>query len=101
MAKRDIKQEVTDRIIEALEAGVVPWTKPWKGGSTGLPRNGATGRRYNGINVILLWATAQMAGYRSNEWMTYRQAQKLGGQVRKGEKGTMVTSRPTSFGAIS
>lgn len=91
-AKRDIKQEVTDRIVGALKAGTAPWVKGWSGGTAmGMPVNGATGRAYNGINVVLLWFSAQEFGYTSNEWMTFKQAKGLGGSVRKGEKATMVT----------
>lgn len=90
-AKRDIYQEVTDRIVAALEAGTAPWVRPWQAGGDDWPRNGGTGRRYNGINVFLLWMTAGAEGYSSPEWFTYKQAQAAGGQVRKGEKGTMVT----------
>lgn len=82
--KRDLYQEVTDRIIEALENGTAPWVKPWKSGQYALPHNGATGRRYSGINVFLLWATQ----YTDNRWYTFKQARAKNGCVRKGEKGT-------------
>ena len=86
---RDIYQEVTDRIVNALEEGVAPWVRPWAG--AGFPRNGGSKRPYHGINVFLLWLTAQERGYRSPDWFTYNQAHTLGGQVRKGERGTLVT----------
>jgi antirestriction protein ArdC len=47
-------------------------------------------RAYRGINVLMLWVSGQMFGYEENTWMTYRQAQDLGGQARKGEEGTLV-----------
>jgi antirestriction protein ArdC len=90
--KRDIYQEVTDRIIEAIEAGTLPWLKPWKDGSNAdpsMPYNADTGRAYSGINVILLMCEASQ--YNSQGWMTYNQAKKRGAQVMKGEKGTQVT----------
>lgn len=87
---RDLYQEVTDRIIGALEQGVVPWVKPWNAPAD-FPRNGATGRPYSGINVLLLWLTAQTRGYASPEWFTFQQARTLGACVRKGERGTLVT----------
>ena len=87
--KRDIYQEVTDRIVEALENGTNPWRKPWKG--SGLPRNAATGRQYQGINVFLLWMQSLRKGYSSNQWMTFKQAQSLEANVAKGEKGTLIT----------
>jgi len=85
--KRDIYQEVTDQIVEALEAGADAWSKCWK--ST-MPQNGITGRQYNGINVLLLWMAANRGGFGSSDWMTYRQAAAAGGQVKKGERGTTV-----------
>lgn len=89
-AKRDIYQEVTDRIIEALEAGAAPWVKPWKAGSGSaeLPHNAISGNNYKGINTLLLWGAG--IGFSSNTWLTFKQAKDLGGCVRKGEKGTQV-----------
>jgi antirestriction protein ArdC len=58
-APRDHYQEVTDRIIPALEAGTPPWRRPWepdKAGGPAMPRNAATGQRYRGINVLTLGA---------------------------------------------
>ena len=91
MAKTDVYQQVTDRIIAELEKGAAPWVKPWDGDPTPLdmPRN-AQGKTYNGINVPLLWIAAHHAGYNCPQWMTYKQAAEKGGQVRKGEKGTQI-----------
>ncbi len=84
---QDIYQQVTDRIIEALERGVVPWRKEWKGGSgTHLPVNHVTGRAYRGANIIVL----ACSHYASNQWLTYKQAQEIGAQVRKGERSTPI-----------
>ena len=80
----DIYAIVTDKIINLLESGVVPWRKPWT--STGLPRNLVSKRPYNGINYFLLSASK----YVSSFWLTYRQATELGGHVRKGEESTIV-----------
>jgi antirestriction protein ArdC len=88
---RDIYQEVTDRVAASLEAGVVPWVRPWHlSKSEGLPRNGATQRHYSGVNVFLLWMTAGAFGYGSQEWFTFQQLKKLDASVRKGEKGTQI-----------
>lgn len=87
---RDIYQEVTDRIVEALENGVAPWVRPWHTDGA-FPRNGVTRRHYHGINVVLLWMTANACGYRSQDWFTFNQARQKGGMVRKGERGTLVT----------
>ncbi|MCX8966309.1 DUF1738 domain-containing protein [Erwinia psidii] len=89
----DIYRLVTNRIIVALENGVEPWRKPWRtvAGSelSGLPLNATTGRHYSGVNVLLLWISAEEQGFRNNHWLTYRQAQQAGGQIRKGEKATL------------
>ena len=88
-AKPNIYQIVTDRIIHSLEAGVIPWEKPWKtphfhGGP--FPRNFRTGKPYRGVNVLLLWSSP----YSSPFWLTFKQAMELKGSVRKGEKGTPI-----------
>jgi antirestriction protein ArdC len=79
---------VTDRMITALERGTVPWRKPWQ--AAGQPRSMSTGQPYRGINMVLLGMTADEQGYESPFWGTYRQITALGGQVRKGERSTLV-----------
>lgn len=79
-----IYQMVTDRMVAALEAGTVPWQQGWA--DAGLPRSMATRKPYRGINVFLL----ALQGYGSQWWGTYDQIKGLGGQVRKGERGTVV-----------
>ena len=90
-SKTDNVQEVTDRIVAALEAGVNPWKCPWTGGvHGGLPFNGHSGRVYHGVNVLLLW----LSGYTDPRWYTYKQVSEGGygeSHVRKGEKGTKIT----------
>ena len=88
-----IYDQVTQRIIEEMERGAVPWTKPWKTDkhSTGImPANVVTGRAYSGINVPILWDSADRNGYPTHSWMTYKQASEHHANVRKGEKGTHV-----------
>lgn len=83
--KRDVAQEITNLIIARIEAGTLPWRRPWKRtGAGGAPLR-AGGLPYTGINRLYLWAVADCFGYASRYWMTYRQAQELGGQVRRGE----------------
>ena len=87
-----IYARVTDRIIAELEAGTIPWVRPW-GSATGaaaLPSNAATGRSYSGINILLLWGAAMEHGYPLQSWLTFRQALGLGGCVAKGEKGMSI-----------
>jgi antirestriction protein ArdC len=88
--KHDLYAEVSARIVAELEAGAVPWIKPWSatpGANT--PCNAVTNRPYSGCNVILLWM-AQRAGYRTPRYLTFKQALELGGHVRKGEHGTKI-----------
>lgn len=91
--KSDIYQRVTDQIVADLEKGGRPWHKPWNAGHAAgritRPLR-ANGIPYRGINVLMLWAAATACGYAAPLWLTYKQAQELGGQVRKGEKGNLV-----------
>src|SRR5277367_4354660 len=90
-APRDHYQEVTDRIIAALEAGTPPWRRPWdpdKAGGPAMPRNAATGHRYRGINVLTLGMSTLAFASGDPRWATYKQAEERGWQVRKGERGT-------------
>jgi antirestriction protein ArdC len=81
-------ETITAAIVAKLEAGTRPWIQPWTGASISRPLR-ACGTPYRGINVLWLWMAAEAGGHGSPYWMTYRQAQRLGGQVRKGERGTI------------
>jgi antirestriction protein ArdC len=87
--KKDIAAAVTDRIVEAMEKGIVPWRKPWSAGQN-APTSLSTGKTYRGINYMILEMVSGLEGYENNLWGTYRQFQKMGGQVQKGEKGTTI-----------
>jgi antirestriction protein ArdC len=87
--RRDHYQEVTDKIIAALESGAKPWHQPWKSGSPCMPINATTGRPYHGINVLLLTMTSFVLGG-DPRFCSYKQASDRGWQVRKGERGTTV-----------
>ena len=91
--KTDIYQRITDQIVAELEKGVRPWLKPWNAehaaGRITRPLR-ANGVPYRGINILMLWAAATGNGFAAPLWLTYKQAQELGGQVRKGEKGSLV-----------
>ncbi len=78
----DIYSAITDRIIEALEQGVIPWNKPWSGGGSACISY-STGRPYSLLNHILL-------GGQTGEYITFKQATLAGGHVRKGEKSKYV-----------
>jgi len=87
----DVYQQVTDQIIEAMEAGTVPWRNPILGHEcAGWPKNLASNKEYRGSNVFLLALTAWSQGYSSPYWLTFRQAKLKGGSVRKGERSTLV-----------
>ncbi|MDG4882022.1 zincin-like metallopeptidase domain-containing protein [Mesorhizobium sp. WSM4884] len=90
--RTSLYSEITDRIIADLERGCVPWAKPWgkARASLGLPKNAATGRSYSGINILILWGAVIERGYSGQNWLTFRQALALGGNVRKGEHGTAI-----------
>ena len=90
--RRDIYQEVTDRIIGYLEQGTAPWKNPIRrGAGDGWPKNLSSGKRYRGINVFLLGLRSWESGFASDYWLTFNQAKAAGGTVRKGEKGSLVT----------
>jgi antirestriction protein ArdC len=76
---KDVFKVVTDQILSQLNSGIVPWRRPW---STNGPTSYATNKEYQGINTILL-----QANYESPNWLTFRQAQKMGGAIKAGEKG--------------
>lgn len=76
---RDIYQEVTDRIVSALEAGTVPWQKPWNTRTSGRLQNPISGTIYRGVNIWLLTLTAWEHGYTSPYWVTKKQIIEAGG----------------------
>lgn len=89
----DLYQQVTDKIVQQLEQGTIPWCRPWKGADDRmipLPLNTVTGKNYRGINIVLLWCTALARDFRSSEWATFKQWQQKNEQIRKGEKGSMI-----------
>ena len=88
--KRDVYSEVSARIVAELERGAAPWIKQWSATpGQNVPQNAVTGRPYSGCNVILLWL-ARDRGWATPRFLTFKQAQEAGGNVRKGEHGTKV-----------
>lgn len=85
MKANDVYQIVTDKIIAALEGGTIPWRKPWKA-SEQAPRNFVSKKAYRGMNAFLM----QLTPYSCPYWVSFKQAQGLGGSVKKGEKGSIV-----------
>ena len=83
--------KISKEIIEALENGTAPWIKPWAGSviQDNAPFNPITGKQYEGINFLnLSLKSMQMNG--DPRWMTFKQAQSIEAQVKKGEKGTSI-----------
>lgn len=92
-SRRDLHEQVTDTIIQQLEKGVIPWHQPWKGNTVSippLPLNFSSGKRYRGINILLLWTAAINSQYTFAEWGTFKQWQQKQEAVRKGEKGNLI-----------
>ena len=91
--RTDVYTRVTAKIIADLEQGVRPWQKPWNAEHAAgritrpLRHNGTP---YRGVNVLLLWCDAEEKGFNAPFWMTFKQAQELGANVRKGEHGSLV-----------
>jgi antirestriction protein ArdC len=91
ISQSEIRQRITDKIVEALKSGVAPWRRPWTSdGNSGTPSNAVSNRAYRGINILLLELAALEHGYDSRWWASYRQWQGLGGQVRRGEHGSQI-----------
>ncbi len=100
MARSDIHAEITAGILEQLRQGIRPWARPWDDGQKGAPEGVGlplrdNGQPYGGVNVLVLWAAAQAKGYTAPTWMTFNQAKRHGGAVRKGEKSQTVVYAKT------
>lgn len=89
----DVYTRVTNAIVSELEKGVRPWLKPWNAehaaGRITRPLR-FNGQPYKGVNVLMLWLSAELAGYAAPIWMTFNQVKELGGFVKKGSKGSLV-----------
>jgi antirestriction protein ArdC len=88
----DVYDRITQRIVEAIEAGAGDFRMPWHhdGSDTTTPTNVASKAAYRGVNTLALWVEGQVHRYTSGIWGTYRQWAELGAQVRKGERGSCV-----------
>lgn len=96
--RSDIYTRVTDRIVTQLEQGIRPWMKPWSAdhaaGRINRPLR-SNFQPYNGINILMLWASAEDQGFVSPLWLTFNQCKELGGHVKKGERGSPVVYAST------
>lgn len=89
--RKRIEEDVADRILALLDQGdLPPWTKGWRNSHHGAPCNALTMKPYRGINHWLTLISQSALGYDDPRWVTFKQAQQLGGHVRKGEKSTHI-----------
>ena len=93
-SRASLYDEITNEIIAELGAGRVHWVQPWGTAAAkaplAMPKNAATSRQFNGVNVLTLWGAVVEHGFTGKSWLTFRQALSIGGHVRKGEHGTTV-----------
>lgn len=88
MAKVSVYEQIANKILETMESGVRPWEQCYSVSQQGFAKR-VTGEDYRGINRILLTLAMWEKGYRHPVWMTFNQAKKMGGRVRKGEKASL------------
>ena len=77
---RNVYQMVTDRVIEQMRQGIIPWQRPWTGGGGCV--NYVSRKPYSHLNQLLLG--------RPGEWLTFKQIQECGGHIKKGAKASFV-----------
>lgn len=87
MKTNEIYDLINNKVLSQLENGIIPWNKPWEGG---MPVNLITNKEYRGINWLLLEMERVNKGYKSNIWLTFKQANSKKGMVKKGEKSTQI-----------
>lgn len=92
MANRDIQQEITNKIVEVLDAiDLNDYEAPFAGlAAQGIPLNPTTENAYRGINIPSLWIDQQKRQFTSNHWATFNQWKERGAQVRKGERASQI-----------
>lgn len=89
--QQTIREDITNRIVDSLKKGKVPWRKPWSSDpNCGVSRNIVSKKIYRGINPFLLEIARMDSGRKCQWWGTYKQFKELGGQVKMGEKGTQI-----------
>lgn len=90
--RKDVYSEITSQLVAAIEANPGKPQMPWRrsSGALFMPVNALTKNGYNGINIVSLWVAAEVKGFSSPVWATYKQWSELGAQVRAGEKSSPV-----------
>jgi antirestriction protein ArdC len=79
----EIREQVTQKIIAALEQDLLPWRQMWSGSNSGQHHNALTGPAYRGVNILLLGLHAAEHGFHSNVWGTFNQWKQLGCYVNR------------------
>lgn len=83
-SQNELRQYITNQIVEALEKGTAPWRRPWTTDkNSGAPANAVSGKSYTGVNPLLLQLASNKHGFTSRYWATFKQWSDLGGQVMK------------------
>lgn len=90
-SRAELQQHVTDTIITALEEGIAKgsWQLPWN--ALNAPKNVTTGKSYRGLNILTLNIAQAHRGYKQNIWGSFKQWKEKGGNVKKGQAGTLIT----------
>ena len=89
--QQQLREEITNQIVAAIEAGTLPWRRPWSVSmNAGCPTNASTKRAYRGVNPLILDLVAATNGYRSRWWATFNQWKGLGSSVLRGQHGTRI-----------
>ncbi|MEN1994238.1 ArdC family protein [Stenotrophomonas bentonitica] len=92
----DLIQTTAERMLQLMQQGTIPWRRPWndpdapQNGSINGPWNPTTGKVYRGSNTLILRGAQLVHGYEDHRWLTYRQAQSIGAQIKRGEKGQQI-----------
>ncbi len=92
----DLIHATAERMLDLMKQGTIPWRRPWndsnapKNGSIHGPWNPTSGKSYRGSNTLILRGAQMAYGYEDNRWLTYRQAESVGAQVKRGEEGQQI-----------
>src|SRR5476651_2097581 len=80
----EIRESITNKIVEALKKGTAPWRRPWSDmANTGSPANAVSKRPYSGVNPLILELISLERGFQSRWWATFRQWQGLGFRIKR------------------
>ena len=91
-SQNELREQITNQLIEAIKAGTIPWRRPWSSdpNAPGLHTSLSTGSPYRGINQMILTAATARRNFKSKWWATFNQIKHNGASVTRGEKGTHI-----------